>query len=200
MASQTDIFNQALTLMGEDVVVSPSDGSRQQLVLSAVYDLIRLGELRANRWKFSLTRQVIPALTNPPANTPYSYGYQLPNNCLKVLDVNGLRQSLGMYNYRSGLEKLYEFQGSILITNIAAPITLHFVQDISVTTAFDPLFINALSAALAKKCAQKLTQSNLIKTDCAKEYKDAIAVAKMQDAIEKLPEGIADDSWVTSRL
>ena len=200
MASQTDIYNQALTIMGEELVVGPSDTSTAAKTLNAVYDLIRLGELRRYRWKFSLTRTVLPALTNPPANTPYAYGYQLPPNCLKVLDINGLRQDLGCYNYRSGLEKLYEFQGSVLLTMIAAPITLHYVQDVTSTTAFDPLFINALSAALARKTAYRLTQSNSIVTLCEREYKKAMAEATMMDAIEKLPEGQAESSFILSRL
>lgn len=200
MASQTDIFNQALTIMGEELVVSPADTSTAATTLSAVYDMIRLGELRCYRWKFSLDRILLPALTNPPANTPYAYAYQLPPTCLKVLDINGLRQTLGSYNYRSGLEKLYEFQGSILLTMISAPITLHYVKDVSVTTSFDPLFVNALSAALARKTAYRLTQSNGIVTLCEREYKKSMAEAAMMDAIEKLPEGEAEDSWILSRL
>lgn len=200
MASKTDIFNQALTIMGEGLILDPAGTGLAETTLSAVYDMIRLGELRRYRWKFSLTRELLPALTNKPANTPYAYGYQLPPNCLKVLDINGLRQELGSYNYRSGLEKLYEFQGSILLTMISAPINLHFVQDVTVTTAFDPLFVNALSAALARKTAYRITQSNSVVTFCEREYKKSMAEATMMDAIEKLPEGQADSSFILSRL
>lgn len=200
MASKTDIFNQALVIMGEETIVSPEDQNKAARTLSAVYDLIRLGELRRYRWKFSLNRLLLPALTNPPANTPYAYAYQLPPNCLKVLDINGLRQDLGMYNYRSGLEKLYEFQGSILLTMISAPINLHFVQDVTTTTSFDPLFVNALSASLATKTAYTLTQSNSVVSMCKAEYKKSMAEATMMDAVEKLPEGQAESSFILSRL
>ena len=200
MASQTDIYNAALTIMGEETVLSPGDTSTAAKTLTANYDMIRLGELRRYRWKFSLSRQIIPALASVPAACPYQYAYTLPNNCLKVLDINGMRQTLGSYRYRSGLEKLYEFQDGALVTNIAAPITLHFVKDVTVTTSFDPLFVNALAAALARKCAYRLTQSNGIVGLCEKEYKKAISEATLMDAIEKLPEGEAEDSWILSRL
>lgn len=200
MSSQTDIVNQAQILIGDDLVVSINDNTKQARTMKVLYDMIRQGELRAHRWKFSMTRQLLPAMTTPPENTPFTYGYLLPSNCLKVLDINHLRQSLGSYNYRSGLEKLYEFQGNVLLTNIPAPITLHYIQDVTDTTMFDACFVNAFSAKLAWKAAYALSQATSIKNMCLEHYKDAINEATRTDAIEKLPEGQAEDSWVTSRL
>lgn len=200
MASQTDICNQALILIGDDPIVSIDDKSKQARTLKAIYDMQRQAELRANRWKFSLTRSLLPAQTNNPAGSPFSYSYALPTSCLKVIDVNGIRQSLGSIDYRSGMEKLYDFQGNVLLTNFTAPITLHFVQDVTVTTQFDALFVVAFSALLAWKASYSLAQSATVTSQCEKFYRRRIVEAKMQDAIEKLPEGIADDSWVLSRL
>ena len=216
--SQTDILNYALvSVLGDAPIDSPTDNTKSAKTLSKIYNIVRQSELRKRYWKFSLTRSLLPSVT-PPVSvcpngipSPYAYAYQIPNNCLRLIDFAGMRQNLGMINYRTGLEKFYDWQGNYIFTSLgtgttwsqAPPATsqwAHYVQDITDTTQFDSNFSVAFACALGAASAMSITQSIQKFEKAQSDYNKAIADAAVNNAIERLPEGIADDSYILSRL
>lgn len=202
MASQTDICNAALVLLGDNIIVGIGDNTKNARTLKAVYDMVRKDLLRENIWKFSLDKIQIPSITPAVMPVPWSTAYVMPpgDQCLRLIDIANSRQALGVANYRSGLEKLYSWQGNTIYTNFPSPMWIHFTQDVTDTTQYDPCFVWAYGARLADVCCETITQSSEKRAQAQQEYKKAIWRAKSINAIEQLPEGIADDSWVTGRL
>lgn len=200
MASQTDIVNLALILLGDNTVVSINDNSKNARTIKAVYDTIREDELRARLWKFALTRANLASLNVSNIPAPYKYAYSVPSDCLRIIDAGNTRQVLGLLNYRTGLEKMYDFQGNTIYTTIPSPLAVHYVQNVQETTLFDANFVTAFAAKLAMTAAKSLTDSVQIYAKAEKDYERAIVLASRNNAIERLPEGIADDSWILARL
>lgn len=199
MAGQTDICNLTLTLLGAPTIVSINDDMKAARTLKAVYDMERQNELRAHNWIFSLTdKQIASSATTPIP--PYTQSYQLPNDCLKLISMAGIRQQLDQINYRNGLEKLYIIRGRMLYTMIAAPTWINYVQDVTDTTIFDPCFNQALAARMAWTCCEALVGSVEKSTKMMQEYNKKISQALINNAVEQLPDGIADGSWATGRL
>src|SRR6185312_4395292 len=85
-------------------------------------------------------------------------------------------------------------------TAIAPVLNLNYVVDVQDPTMFDPLFAEALSAAMAKAMCERLTQSNQKKSDAEQAYRDALDEAKHADALESLPADAPDDDWWLARV
>lgn len=221
--SQTDILNYALvSVLGEPPITDITDNVKSAKTLSAIYDTVRQNELRKAIWKFAHKRVLIASIT-PSASVlpngippPYAYAYQMPNNVLKLISFANTRQSLGMINYRTGMEKFYDWQGRYIFTNLGlganwgttvqnplpppASQWIEFIDDTKDTTLFDSNFAVAFACALAKASCKAITGKLDMYASASKDYNDAIGIAMTNNAIERLPEGYADDSYTLSRL
>lgn len=221
--SQTDICNYALVaVLGEPRINSITDNVKAAQVLSSIYDTVRQSEIRKAVWKFALKRVLIASVT-PSAQVlpngippPYAYCYQIPNDCLKLLTFANTRQSLGMLNYRTGMEKFYDWQGNLIFTNLglgcnwnnsppnptppAASQWIEYLWNVVDTTQFDSNFAVAFGCALAKAACKSITGKLDMYKAASDDYDKAMIVATMNNAIERLPEGFADDSYTLSRL
>lgn len=200
MSSQTDIINLALVLLGDNTVVSIDDPTTNARTMKAIYDTVRRDELRSHYWKFALFKSQVASVATPVAPTPYQFTFQMPDDCLRLVDAGNTRQNLGMLNYRTGLEKLYDWQGNFIFTQMPGPLWIHYVKDARDTSQFDANFVTSFACKIAQAASYKLTQSTQVWKKLQTEYNQAILRATMNNAIERLPEGLADDSWVISRL
>lgn len=217
-ASKTAICNYALvSVLGDVRINSIDDQTKNAQILRDNYDLIRQSELRKAFWKFSLKNTLLAAST-PPADKfpnglppPYAYAYKMPQDCLRLISFAGIRQSLGLVNYRTGLEKFYDWQSDYIFTNLGTgvlwagdtPATsqwIQYVADVTDTTQYDANFAIALACALGVACCEAITGANSKYQKALNDYNRAITAALVNNAIERLPEGMADDSYTLARL
>ena len=88
VTSPTDICNLALGHLGEARITSLEEDSVAARACALHYVNVRDEVLRSHRWNFAQDRKVLAALQDPP-EFGWSRQYQLPLNCLRVLEVNG---------------------------------------------------------------------------------------------------------------
>lgn len=218
IASKTAICNFALvSVLGDVRVNSIDEQTKSAQILRDNYDLIRQSELRKSFWKFSLKNSLIASILPPPNKfpnglpPPYVYLYQMPTDCLRLISFAGMRQSLGMINYRTGLEKFYDWQGNYIFTNLGTGVTwdptvpptsqwIQYVADVTDTTQFDSNFAISFACALGVACCEAITGASTKYQKALNDYNRSITAALVNNAIEQLPEGLADDSYVLSRL
>lgn len=199
MTAKTQIQNLGLQKLGLDPIVSDADKSKPARAMAAAYDPMRQYELRAHNWKFAEMDANLPALATAPLFS-WNVAFQLPTDCLRLLQIAGIRQSLGGAMYRTGLEGLYTIKGRMIYTNLTAPLPITYTTDVTDTTLFDANFVDMLACRLAMQTCIQLTQNNQLKTDIAREYKRSLNQAVISGSVELPPQGIADDSFVLSRL
>lgn len=199
MADKTGICNLALQKLGLDPIVSIDEATKAARAMKTAYDMARQHELRAHDWKFAEADANLASLAEAPL-FDWNLIYQLPAGCLRLRQIAGIRQSLGGIDYRTGLERLYTIKGRRIYTNLTAPLPIIFTDDITDTTLFDANFNEMFACRLAKQTCRHLTQNDAAKADIDKDYKTAKNQALLSGALELPPEGIADDSFVTSRL
>lgn len=199
MTAQTDIGNLSLQKLGLDPIVSFADKSKAARAIAAAYDPMRQLELRAHNWKFAEKDDNLAALAAAPLFT-WNLMYQLPSDCLRLLMMAGIRQTLGSINYRTGLEGLYTIKGRNIYTNLTAPLAITYTSDVTDTTLFDSCFVDMFACRIALQTCIQLTQNSALKTDIAREYKRSLNQAVIAGSVELPPQGIADDSYVLSRL
>ena len=199
MASQVEIANRALTKVGDTRIISLTDNVETARIISVIWDTVRDNELRAHNWNFSIIRASIPALLSAPA-FGYSYAFQLPTDCLRVIQAGDYYPGPSMSNYRNANEAVYQIEGGKILTNLAAPLKIRYISRFENTGGWDSAFTEVFACRLALESCEKITQSNTKKQVLGEEYKMALRVAVLADAIENPPDPIPDDSWVLSRL
>ena len=202
MASQTDICNLSLSILGKPSIASIGDNSNAARVLNIEYDMIRRALLRGRAtWRFSIKRASLPALSTAPVSGPYTQQYALPTDCLKVLLAGDTYPGLDLSDYRLGpTDAGYLVEGRNILCDYGAPLSLKYVADITDTTLMDPWFVVYFAAELAWTCCERLTGSDA-KQAAAKDRKnDALIQAGSSNALENTPEAIADDTWIAARM
>jgi hypothetical protein len=199
MASQVEIANRALTKLGAARIISFADDNKQSRSVNSMFSVVRDAELRAHLWSFTIKRDSLPALTTTPA-WGYDYEYQLPPDCLRLLEVDDIYPGPNLDDYRNANTQEFTIEGRKILTNKDAPLKIRYVSRVADTTQWDATFVEAFACRLAMEMCEDLTQSNSKKESVKDDYNTAIMMAIRANAIELPPQDLPDDSWVMSRL
>jgi len=154
MASEVEIANRALQLLGASFIVDLADKSNSAIQMNKVFNPIRLWLLRIHIWSFAIKRASLPADATPPA-----FGR---NNAF-LLPADWIRTA-PRYPEENREDVDWEIEGRKILTNDSGPLEIRYGADITDTNLMDPLFREALSAKMAEQAAEALTQSNSKKT------------------------------------
>lgn len=199
-SSQIQVCNRALQKLGAQPIVNFSDNTNNARAMSTAFQPVVEAELRRHRWKFSILRANLAQLSGQPANGVYTNMFQLPSDCLRVLNIGDWWPGQDISDYRNRTTAEYSIENNVVLTNYAAPLSLRYVSRITSTGQWDSAFAEAVSARLAWECCEQITQSGEKRKLAIQEYKVAIREAIGANALESPPEFTADDSWVTSRV
>lgn len=189
MASQVEVCNAALVKCGASRITSLDDGTKQANLLSAIWELKRDAELQANWWTFAITRAEVAALADEPLGD-WTYQYPVPSGFLSMVQIG---TDLSAYEADDG--PLFEIEGGRILTDMGAPLFMRYVQRVTNTGAFTPLFAEALACRLAVEACEPLTQSLSKKETLIAQYRQAIREARRVNAIELPPRRHATTSW-----
>lgn len=190
MASQVEICNRALQILGAQRITSLDEGSRNALSCAAAYEPVRLAELRKHPWSFAVRRAVLAA-DSPAPTWGRANAFTLPSTCLRLLpsypedNVNSLD---------------WQIEGRAILTDESAPLYIRYIADVTDPNTMDALFREALSAKLAFEMCEEITQSNSKQEIAGGRYKDAVAEARKANAIERVAAEPPEDTWITARL
>lgn len=200
MASNVEIANSALTKVGSTRITSLTDNVKAAREINAIFELRRDYLLRTHNWSFAMTRASLPALDETPA-WGYTTLYQLPTDCLRVVQVNDTWVVPGLADYTSGPDsEPYKITGRRIETDIGAPLKLRYIKRVTDPAQFDAAFVEVFASDLADQVCEALTQSNTKREATRAVLRQSLLEAIRSNAIELPPEAIPDDSWILSRL
>jgi hypothetical protein len=200
MASSVDIANSALTKLGEARITSLTENTKGAREINAVFELRRNHLLRAFNWNFAMKRSQLSALADAPS-WGYTYQYQLPSDCLRMVQVNDAWIIPGYADFLGGPdEEPYKIEGQTIVTDWSAPLKVRYVRKVTNTGEFDAAFVEAFACDLALHVCEAVTQSNTKKESAREDRRLAILEAIRSNAIELPPQVAPDDSWVASRF
>jgi hypothetical protein len=196
--SEVDICNAALIKLGADTITALTDDNVRGRTMNSRYAGVRDAELRRHRWRFSIARVSLPALSSTP-DSDYDFQYQVPNDFLRLIEGGDILSIANLTDFRSASNALYSLEGRAILTNLGAPLAIRHIAQITDTATFDAAFTEALAARLAFECCKKITGNETEKESCWADYKNAIREAIRANALEAAPQDPADDSWVVAR-
>ncbi len=202
MASQVDVANLCLSILGKPSIASFLDNSNAARVINIEYDLIRRALLTGRAtWRFSVKRASLPALTAVPVSGPYTQQYALPTDCLRVLLAGDTWPGMDLSDYLMGpTDAGYEVEGRNILCDYGAPLSLQYIYDVQDTTQFDAWFVVYLAAELAYTCCERLTGSDAKQEAALKRRDHAMSQATNSNALVNTPKKNADAEWVLARL
>lgn len=189
MASEVEICNIALQKLGADRINLLTEDSVNARECNLAYAVIRDRELRKHSWTFAKKTVALAASTTKPLG--YARQFPLPSDWLRTVKI------------LADPEDKHEMQDFALegrnILSDETVVYLKYIRRVEDPNEFDTLFIDVLASALAYQLCEKLTQSNTKKDEAKEAYKDAISEAKRINAIERPPDELPPDDWITVR-
>ena len=187
MSSITLVCNRGLQLLGAARILDITDDTRNGRACNACYDSLRRSEIRKHRWRFAIKRTVLAPLVETDPHGEFTYIFQLPSDCLKILKPE------------NDIYCDWQVEGRKLYTNDGPALNLRYLADIVDPNTFDTNFSEMLSAKMAEAMCEEITQSNSKIANAQNVYKEAKREAKMSNAFETIPAEPASDSWVDAR-
>lgn len=186
--SATSIANLALQALGESSPITDikAANTRSQQC-NRVYEPERRALLRAHPWSFARSRKTLAPETEAPA-FGYTKQYALPPDCLRFLGGPDLT------------DDDFEIEGKNVLASEGDALQIWYTKDIDDPNLFDPLFVNALSLAMAVKLAEPVTGSSTKFEQVNGLFMDAVRIAKRTSAIELPAREFQQDSWLDARI
>lgn len=160
--SNTDIQNRALTLLSADRIQTDNNTSEQARKMNAIYDSTRDALLSEHNWNFALKERQLSLLSDAPILDAWDFIYQLPSDCLRVVNIEG------DYEFAVYSNKLYTNTDDARIT---------YVSRETDPNKFSSGFVKALASRLAADLAFGITQNATMASNM-----DAIAVRDLKEA------------------
>ncbi len=227
-SSPVQICNAALLKLGAERINSLTENNKRARLCNERYDSLRKEVLRAHPWNFAIRRADIPKLTTKP-EYEYAAEYQLPNDCLRVLETEADKSNPSGDILGPSTTK-FKIEGRKLLTNASSltaafctisgfsteatcvanggtwvpettsTVKIRYIANVTNTEEFDPNFDNALACRMAAEFAYNLVQSNTLSSSMYQIYELAIARARTQDGQEGSPDDLNADFFLSSRF
>lgn len=187
--SNIDICNLALTRIGQDSITDFADGSIEAQHCSNLYDFSRRATLRAHPWNFATETATLAVVTGV-TNTKFTYTYQLPADCVRVLKL---------VNPASDEDLPFEVRKEKYLVTNTADAEVEYVTDVEDTTMFDDMFVSALGYHLASELAIPVAGSKSLKVEMRHDYLTLLFNSKGVDASEKRAPLVTGQAFVDAR-
>ncbi len=204
MSNKTEVINRALIKIGANTVASPDEDTEQARKATAVFKTLVQGELRRQAWSFAKKRATLAALAESPGGDEFGTGYNLPDDCLRLVSLNGMWVFTSIRDAGfGGGDPVFQIEGRTLLTNERAgtSTSIVYIADVSDTVSlWDASFVEAFACRLAAELVQSIAKNMTLKQSLKQDYVEALKEAKRVNAIELPPQSLADDSWVLTRL
>lgn len=200
MASQVDIANLALTLLGAARITDLAENSKSGRAMTAVYETTRRAMLRRAWWKHALKRDSLPAMADDPTVWGYGYRYQLPPDFIRLVQVHDTFAVPAQTDYVTQDDSLWSLENGKILTDLGAPLKIRYVFDNQDPGTYDDLFVQCFADELAFRSCEEITNSTQKREAIRETYKADFLEAARAGAMELPPQSIADDSWVVARL
>ena len=200
MASAIEIANRGMTKLGAARISSFDDNNTEARAVKSLYDIARRTLLRRALWNFAKRRTTLAAVAIPAGSEDWDFAYQynLPNDFIRLIQVNDYSEPVGFNPGRLRDDSPYQIEGNRILTNYPAPLKIRYIADVTDPTKYDSIFVEAFASQIAFECCETVTESNTKKAALAQETKMWIIEAMKVNQLESPPDSLHDGSWLTS--
>jgi len=179
MASDVDICNSALNMIGASNIVALTEDSRAARVCNQRFEFVRDATFRAHPWNCLLRRTSMAAESETPA-FEFTNQHTLPSDpyCLRVLRPEDP-------------DTVYRVEGRKLLSN-TTPFKMIYVARVTDPNEYDQLLLETLAARLASDISYALVNSASLTAQLYQLYEQKLSEARFVDATEGTPENVVN--------
>jgi len=194
MSSEVVIINQALTLLGQKVIVARTDDTLEAQVMDQLFDFERDNLLRRHSWNFATKRKKLARSANTP-EFEFEYQYPVPADWMRTVVVSASDHGHTDIAYRQALD---ETDNRVILSD-ATELWLVYVAKVTDVGLFSADFQKLLSLRLAASACIRMKNSRTLQQDLEAQCKAQWFAATSSDAIEDMPDRRPEGSWVRGR-
>lgn len=199
MASQNEIANHALDLLGETSITDINDSVERAERLLGAWEATRDRSLRSHIWSFSLERVSLAADASAP-EWGFDYQYTLDGDVVRVVQVNDYWPPAVLSDYVNSDTAPFRIEARKILTDYAAPLKVRWAVNSIDVGQWDACFAVVMACNLADRISTRATGSETIKARIKEERRQALLEALRANALEQPPTMINDGSWIASRF
>lgn len=166
-----ELCNLALSHVGQPYIAQLEDESRVARVCATHWPQVWKRILSASPWSSALRRSSLARLAAAPL-WGWDYQYALPDDCLRVHEVNGADDT-----------RRFAIEGRKLMSNETAVEILYTAAIVDLDT-LHPAVIDALAAALAADIAYPLTHDRALQLQLVRLAQEKLQWAVDEDGTE----------------
>lgn len=227
MASEIDICNAALSLLGDNATVAsinPPEGSAQAAHCKRFYPMARDQLVQMHPWNFATKKAAGSLITS--TNSAWQYSYAKPNNALFVfavlppgalddysqpipgatrVDNTGAIYTpfpyMPMYQTMPFAMELNDADTEVIFTNQEGAY-IRYIQRTTDAGRFPPLFVTALSRLLAHFLAGPVIKGDVgmkVGVEMLKLATQQFAIAAANDCRQRQVNPVHNVPWITGR-
>jgi hypothetical protein len=192
MATQLDVYNQALLALKESTLASLTEERESRRVLDALWTDVRLKMIEAGFWKFAVRAVSITQDTSITPAFGYSKAFNKPSDWVKTYMVSASE-------YFDPPHYDWIEESSLFFSDID-PIYVRYISNASPGYGFDPgrwtgRFVEAFAFELAWRAAPKAAGSSDTLTDSLDKQKiralsSALSFEALREPIRRPPQGL----------
>lgn len=194
MSSKVAIINVALRRLGQEPIVSLTEGSRAANLAGPQYDELLPVLLRSGQWNWATSRLELARSANTPISE-FDYQFFLPSDFVRAVVVSSSDAGHTDIAYKIAYDAS---DGGVILAD-STQLFLTYISNLVDPARMPPDFRYALSMAIAKDLAIPLTNSVGLADRMSQAYDAAWSRATSTDAIEDMPDRRPDGSWVEVR-
>jgi len=194
MASEVDICNSALNMLGANNIISLTEDSKNARLMNQRYTSVRDSIFRSHSWNCLIKRVQLSADTETPTHE-YAKQYTLPSDSLRVLKIGGHHN--GSSSDLDAGQK-FKIEGRKLLTD-ETTVFLIYIAKITDPNEYDTLLIETISAKLASELCYSITASTSLAGQMIQLYDEKLREARHVDATEGTAENLDASSFINSR-
>lgn len=161
MAGSTEVCNMALARLGAKRIndyEDASDTKPEALYCRMYYEQTAKALMRSHLWRFAKARVQLSQDTETPV-FQWAYQYALPNDFLRHIKIYDGSDLIAGKTYVS-----YELEGDKLLID-ESTVYMQYIRWVEDVPSWDPLFVEVMVLALAKKLVIPLSQNIKFKED-----------------------------------
>lgn len=178
MQTRTQIANNALSYLSAGSIVNLNDDDAKARAINGIFDQAAKEVIRTHRWSCCIGRAKLSKLADDPlqnGNFGYSGAFQLPSDCLRILDING--------EPWSEKAEFFDLNGRQLLSDLGE-IYLRYVKWEDDVSQWDTLLADVVSVKIAMKVARQITTDGISAEDLERVYRRRLEDARTVDAME----------------
>ena len=174
MASNVDICNSALNMIGASNIISLTEDSRAARVCNQRFEFVRDAVMRAHPWNCLIVRTSLAADSDTPA-FEFDHQHTLPTDpyCLRVLRPEDP-------------DTVFRVEGRKIISS-TTPFKMIYVARITDPNEYDQLLIESIASRLAADISYALLCRARLSQMLMATYENKLSEARFVDATEGTP-------------